>query len=51
MKIHYLAASLGPLQGTRVGRGTPVENHCLSKYYYPAIGKVDEMENAWHVPG
>ncbi len=23
----------------------------LSKYCYPAIGKVDEMEKAWHVPG
>jgi hypothetical protein len=26
-KIQYLAAPLGPLHGTLVCRGTPVENH------------------------
>ena len=28
-RIQYLAAPLGPLHGTLVCRGTPVENHCL----------------------
>jgi hypothetical protein len=27
-KIQYLAVPLGPLHGTLVCRGTPVENHC-----------------------